>query len=154
MTHYFLDSSALVKRYVAEQGTPWIRAISLPSTGNTIVVAPVTQVEVFSGVSRRKRENVISARTAQAIRLLLARHIRREYMVVELTAPLIQRAEDLLAAHPLRAYDSIQLASAQIANGRLTAAGLTPLVFISADVRLLTAATAEGLTVDDPNAHP
>jgi predicted nucleic acid-binding protein len=154
VSHYFLDSSALIKRYVAEQGAAWIQAISSPSAGNTIVVAPITQVEVFSGVSRRRRENVISARTAQAIRLLLHRHVRREYMVVELTAPLIQRAEDLLDKHPLRAYDSIQLASAQIVNSLLTAAGLAPLVFVSADTRLLTAATAEGLTVDDPNVHP
>ena len=90
MTHYFLDSSALIKRYVAEQGAAWIQTISLPTAGNTIVVAPITQVEVFSGVSRRKRETVISARTAQTIRLLLDRHVKREYMVVELTAPLIQ----------------------------------------------------------------
>jgi predicted nucleic acid-binding protein len=154
VTHYFLDSSALIKRYVAEQGTAWVRAIAQPSAGNTIVVAPVTQVEVFSGVSRRKREGVVAVRTAQAIRLLLNRHIQREYMVVELTPPLIQRAQDLLDAHPLRAYDAIQLASALIANSRLAAARLTPLVFVSADTRLLTAATAEGLAFDDPNAHP
>lgn len=154
MTHYFLDSSALIKRYVAEQGAAWIQAISQPSAGNTIVVAPITEIEVFSGVSRRKRETVISPRTAQVIRLLLRRHTHREYMVVELTPQLIQRAQDLLDKHPLRAYDAIQLTSALIANTRLTGGGLAPLVFVSADIRLLTAATAEGLTVDDPNTHP
>jgi predicted nucleic acid-binding protein len=154
VTHYFLDSSALIKRYVAEQGTTWVRAISLPSAGNTVVVAPVAEVEVFSGVSRRKRESVISARTAQAIRLLLRRHIQREYLVVELTPQLIQRAQNLLDKYPLRAYDAIQLASALTANSRLTAAGLLPLVFVSADTRLLTTATSEGLAFDDPNAHP
>ena len=93
-------------------------------------------------------------RTAQAIRLLLHRHVTREYMVVELTAPIIQDAEDWLDKHPLRAYDAIQLASALTANTRLIEAALAPLVFVSADVRLLTAATAEGLIVEDPNAHP
>jgi uncharacterized protein len=154
VTHFFLDSSALIKRYVAEQGTAWVRAVALPSAGHTIVLAPVSQVEVFSGVSRRKREGVIAARTAQAIRLLLNRHTQREYMIVELTSPLIQAAQDLLDKHPLRAYDALQLASALMANGRLTAARLLPLVFVSADTRLLTTATAEALTVDDPNAHP
>ncbi len=148
------DSSALIKRYVAEQGTAWVRSISSSGAGNSVVVAQITQVEIFSGVSRRKREGVILPRTVQAIRLLLDRHMKREYLIVEVTAPLIQRAEDLLDKYPLRAYDSIQLASALIANSRLTAAGLTPLVFLSADTRLLTAATSEGLTVDDPNAHP
>lgn len=154
MSHYFLDSSALIKRYISEQGTAWIRSIVVPSAKNTIVVAPVTQVEVFSGIARRKREGTISTRNAQAVWLLLDRHARREYDIIELTDSLIQRAEDLLDRHPLRAYDSIQLASAQIANSRLIAGGLAPLVFVSADTRLLTVATAEGLTVDDPNVHP
>src|SRR5258708_7392225 len=109
---------------------------------------------VFPGIARRKREGTISARNAQAVRLLLDRHAKREYDMIELTDSLIQSAEDLLDRHPLRAYDAIQLASAQIANARLTAGGLAPLFFVSADTRLLTAATAEGLTVDDPNARP
>lgn len=154
MTHYFLDSSALVKRYAAEQGTGWIRAISLPSAGNTILVASVTQIEVFSGVSRRKREGTISARSAQTIRLLLTRHVRREYLVIELTTEILKRAEDMLDKYPLRAYDSIQLASALVANARLTAKGLTPLLFLSADTRLLAATNAEGMAFDDPNQHP
>ncbi len=154
MTHYFFDSSALIKRYIAEQGTAWIRSISFSGAGNSIVVAQITQVEVFSGVSRRKREGVIPPRTAQAIRLLLDRHMKREYLIIEVTALLIQRAEDLLGKYPLRAYDSVQLASALIANSRLTSAGLTSMAFLSADTGLLTAATSEGLTVDDPNDHP
>lgn len=152
--HYFLDSSALIKRYITEQGTVWVRSITSPSAGNTIILAQITQVEIFSGVFRRRREGLVPPRTVQAIRLLCHRHVKREYMVVELAAPIIQSAEDLLDKHPLRAYDAIQLASALVANARLTGAVLAPLVFVSADARLLTAATAEGLTVDDPNAYP
>jgi len=46
--HYFLDSSALIKRYITEQGTGWVRSITPPSTGNTIIIAQVTQ-EVVRG---------------------------------------------------------------------------------------------------------
>jgi predicted nucleic acid-binding protein len=103
--HYFLDSSALIKRYITEQWTVWVRSITLPSAGHTIILAQVTQVEIVSGVFRRRREGLIPPRTAQAIRLLLHRHGKREYMVIELSAPIIQDAEDLLDKHPLRAYD-------------------------------------------------
>ena len=151
--HHFLDSSALIKRYITEQGTEWVRAITPPSAGNTIIIAQVTQVEISSGVFRHRREGLIPPRTVQAIRLLLHRHVKREYMVVELTTPIIERAEDLLDKYPLRAYDAIQLASALIANTRLMEAVLAPLVFVSADIRLLAAATAEELAIDDPNAH-
>jgi hypothetical protein len=41
-----------------------------------------------------------------------------------------------------------------IANRTLVAARLAPLVFLSADKRLLDAAQLEGLSVDDPNLHP
>lgn len=152
--HYFFDSSALLKRYITEHGTVWVRSITSPSAGHTIIIAQITQVEICSGVARRRREGLVPPRTAQAIRLLLHRHVKREYMVIEVTVPIIQSAEDLLDTHPLRAYDTIQLASALAANSRLTGAVLMPLVFVSADVRLLTAAIAEGLTVDNPNAYP
>ena len=109
MTQYFLDSSALIKRYVTEVGTNWVRSITLPSSGNIIVVAHITQVEIVSGTMRRKREGTITARTAHATRLLIDRHCSREYRVLGLTAQIAQKAEDLLEVHPLRAYDSISI---------------------------------------------
>ncbi len=154
MTAYFLDSSAVVKRYVPEQGTAWVRALTMPSAGNTIIVARMMQAEAMSGVWRRVREGTIAPRIAYAIRLLGDRHTQREYVVIELTARIVSRAEGLLERHPLRAYDALQLASALEGNARLTGAGLSPLIFVAADRRLLAAASSESLAVDDPNAHP
>jgi hypothetical protein len=73
--------------------------------------------------------------------------------VLDLTNQIIQKAEDLLESYPLRAYDSIQLASALVSNARLTAMGLAPLGFITSDIRLNSFAIAEGLAVDDPSDH-
>jgi hypothetical protein len=154
MTTYFLDSSALIKRHITETGTTWIRSIVAPSAQNTIIIAQVTQAEVVSGAMRRKREAAISDRTARAIRLLLDRQVIREYQVIRLSNQIMQRSENLLEIHPLRAYDAIQLASALESNNLLLTMGLTPLVFISADIRLLTASTAEGMNIENPNAHP
>lgn len=154
MTHYFLDSSALVKRYVVEAGTHWVRSITFPGARNIILIAHITPIEIVSGTMRRRREGSISARTSRATRLLVDRHTSREYRVVGLTGSIVRRAEDLLELYALRAYDSVQLASALESNIRLIAAGLTSLIFVSADNRLLTAATTEGLLTDDPNLHP
>jgi hypothetical protein len=153
MSYFFLDSSALIKRYVVEAGTDWIRSIMARSAGHTHIIAHITMAEVVSGVMRRKREGAISARTARATRLLIDRHASREYIVVGLTGQIIQDAEDLLERYPLRAYDSIQLASALETSARLVAAGLPRVTFISSDIRLLTAASAEGLLTDDANNH-
>src|SRR5260221_11563600 len=149
MTHYFLDSSSLVKRYITETGSDWIRAVVAPSAGNTIVIAQVTPVEVMSAIYRQRREGIIAPRTAQAVRRLVDRHTKREYLVIELISSILQRAQDLLEVHPLRAYDSIQLASALKTNKRLIAAGESALVFVSADARLVSAATVEGLANND-----
>ena len=102
---------------------------------------------------RRVRNGEIPARTAHALRLRVGRHVSREYMVIYLGAHVIERAQDLLEKHTLRAYDSVQLASALEANQHVITAGLPSLIFVSADNQLLTAATAEGFAVDNPNAH-
>jgi uncharacterized protein len=154
MSYYFLDSSALVKRYVPEQGTNWIRSIATPISGNTIFVAHITQVEIVSAVMRRSRSGSVAVRVAQAIRRLMERHASREYVVVTLADVIVERAKNLLEAHPLRAYDAVQLATSLEVNARLSAAGLNSLVFISADTRLLAVAGAEGLAIEDPNSHP
>jgi hypothetical protein len=60
---------------------------------------------------------------------------------------------DSSAIANLRGYDAVQWAAAIEANARCTALGTT-LTFVSADVTLNAAALAEGLAVEDPNAHP
>jgi len=75
-----------------------------------------------------------------------------QYQLVELAASPIDRAGLLLDRHPLRAYDAVHLASALLANDTLQTTGLPPLVFLSADDRLLAAAQAGDLATDNPNA--
>jgi predicted nucleic acid-binding protein len=70
-----------------------------------------------------------------------------------MTAMLLNRAMTLAETHSLRGYDAVQLAAYEV-NAFCTAHGLPPLTLVSADSELNTAATGEGLPVDDPNAHP
>ena len=49
----------------------------------------------------------------------------------------------------LRAYDAVQLAAALEISHQIPS-----LTLISADADLNTSAASEGLTVEDPNAHP
>ena len=83
----------------------------------------------------------------------LDRHASREYLVIGLTERIAHDAEDILAAHPLRAYDAVQLASAVNARGRFAATGFGPLLFVSADQRLLTAPVSIGQALT-PGAYP
>jgi hypothetical protein len=58
---YFLDSSALVKRYVPEMGSAWMQAIADAATGNLLIISRLTWVEVLSALARRQREGSLNA---------------------------------------------------------------------------------------------
>lgn len=153
MTAYFLDSSAVIKRHVVEPGSGWIRSIAASDRRDRLIVARITQIEVVSGLARLLREGKLAPADLTGARELLDRHMLQEYAVVEFDAALVRRSQNLLLAHPLRAFDAVQLASALDNAARLRAAGLGAPVFVSADRRLLAAAEAEGLMTDDPNVH-
>ena len=75
-------------------------------------------------------------------------------LFVELELPVIESAGQVLERHPLRAYDSVQLASALVAARTLADAALPQPVFLSADDNLLLVAQTQGLLIDSPNLHP
>jgi hypothetical protein len=68
VTAYFVDSSALVKRYVLETGTPWIRRLTRHNPSTVIYIAHITVVEVTCAVARRCKGKSIT--TARALLLL------------------------------------------------------------------------------------
>ena len=154
MSDYYADSSALVKRHIPEIGSTWLQELTDQVVGNTIITARVSMVEVYSALNRRIREATLGtvdyARLVSDFNALCV----TQYTLVELTAPIVDRAQLLLEHHPLRAYDAVHLATALIANETLVAAGLPALTLLSADNRLLDAAQTAGLATDNPNAHP
>lgn len=101
-------------------------------------------------LARRLRENSLTQKETEPLRGDFILHARDEYLVIELDRIILTHAARLTDAHPLRTLDAIQLACALQAVTLLT----EPVTFISADVNLLNAAAAEGLIVDNPNAHP
>jgi predicted nucleic acid-binding protein len=74
--------------------------------------------------------------------------------VVAVDAPVIDEAMRLAQQHGLRAYDAVQLAAVLKVKAVPSGSGDVPVTLVSADTDLSTAAKAEGLAVDDPNAHP
>ena len=62
MAVYFVETSALAKRYIAETGSVWLRALLDPSTGCSIYVVRVTAVEIVAALTRRERGGIYSHR--------------------------------------------------------------------------------------------
>ena len=154
MAGYFVDSSALVKRYVNETGSVWLSGLVAPAAGNDIYIARITTVEVLAAVTRRAPGGTIAATDASAACLLFRNDLSYDYDIVDMTETLLNRAMMLAETHGLRGYDAVQLAAACEVNAFCAVSGLPPLTFVSADRELNTAATGEGLLMEDPNAHP
>jgi uncharacterized protein len=151
---YFIDSSALVKRYVQEVGTPWVRGITRRTSATHIYIASITAVEVTSAVARRRRGRTLSSSRASSILSRFRKHRAGRYILLEITSALVNDAMKLANAHGLRAYDAVHLAAAVDLHRDWVDARLGDFVFVSADQDLNDAATAEGLTVEDPRHHP
>jgi predicted nucleic acid-binding protein len=154
MEFYYFDSSGLVKRYVTEIGSKWVRGLLRPSAANEIYLANITSVEVVAAFSRRIRQRSLdSAQAAKAVRRFL-RDSPNRFNFLRINDAIISAAVNLTQIHGLRGYDAVQLATTLEFRNRLSAPGLPPFVFVSADHDLNAAATAEGLSVDNPNNHP
>ena len=150
---YYLDTSALLKKYVHEMGSVWLQGL-LAAPRTLATTTHLVMAEIISALNRRVREGNVTA--ADYVRLTgrFRDDCRVTYQLIAVNNAILHSAGDILERHPLRAYDAIHLATALTANRRLLASGAAGLVFLCADDRLLQAAAAEGLTVDNPNDHP
>jgi uncharacterized protein len=153
VTIYFLDSSAIVKRYVRELGSHWIRQITHSDADNQLFIARITWVEVLSALARRQREGGLDRATVLQIKTVFQIHLDRQYRILEIDQTLTNLAGDLVGQYPLRAYDAIQLAAALRLKATLNQAQLPDPIFLTADKRLLAIAQSAGLPCDDPNQY-
>jgi predicted nucleic acid-binding protein len=156
MGAYFLDTSAIIKNYVTELGHSWVVALCDPANSNQIYISQAALVEAVAAFCRMARAR--PRRFGIATRNRLIQEFRSDagtrFITVVVDAALYTRAADLCVAHPLRAYDAVQLACAITARDETIAAGLPQPIFVCADADLLAIAATEGLPIENPNGHP
>jgi len=151
---YFVDTSALGKRYFMETGSAWISGLLAPAVGHTVAIVRTTTVEMIAAVSRPERGGSLTPADAATAKAEFRSDLANEYQVVEMSPTPATRAMTLAERHGLRGYDAIQLAAALEINVFRTSQGLPPITLLSADAELNAAAILDGLIVDDPNLHP
>ena len=99
-SEYLLDSSALVKRYVQETGTAWVRRLHASKPIHVIYIARITAVEVTSAVARRRRgKPPLAPAQASSILRRFRQHLAGRYTVIEITPALLNEAARLANAH-------------------------------------------------------
>ena len=153
MTTYYADSSAIVKRYVAETGTSWIRDLCDPAAGHVIALAHIGLVEIAAALAMKTRQGLLPAPIRDGLLRDLQRDGRDQYWLIDVDQETVVRAIELTRRQKLRGYDAVHLACAIFLQETLLRHDLPAPVLISADLELLAAAQSEGLAVENPNTH-
>ena len=104
----YLDTSSLVKLYVAESGSDAVR--TLVDAATVVATSSLAYTETRSALARRHRERTL----ARAAFASVKRAFEAEwptYFVVEATPALCREAGAFAERYRLRAYDSVHLAA-------------------------------------------
>jgi predicted nucleic acid-binding protein len=151
---FYLDASALAKRYVPEAGTPEVNAIFDAVPGNRLRVLNIGLGEiVFAMVRKRNAGTISQAYLEQALLDFDAEIVRGEGVTRDsVTSRLVARSFRLIVAHSINSADALVIESALAIARRLRRAG-GDLVLVASDQRLLRAAQAEGLIAFDPESQ-
>lgn len=136
----FWDSSAVVPLVIREASSP--RCLGWLREDPEVMLWCLSPVEVTGALWRRYREDDLSAESMNRAQARLGEILAAAYEVVHVER-VRRRAIRVLAVHPLRAPDALQLAAA------LVAAEEEPsrLDFVTLDDRLADAAGREGFTL-------
>ena len=152
MTTYYLDTSALIKHYHVERGTPVVnRILSEPCA--IYFLSRLAGVEMQSALAKKVRMMVLTESDFDRFRRKFLADITNEhYQVVRLLVRHFQTAEQLLQKYgltrSLRILDAIQLAVAIDVHRNHGIA-----YFVCADANLCKIAADEGFTVINPTTY-
>ena len=113
----YLDTSALVKLYVKEEGREEVRRAV--RRAGAVAISEVGYVEARSAFARREREGSFSAEGHDREVLRLRRDFGGAYLARPVTGEVVARAGELARDHALRAYDAVHLATALILRDEL-----------------------------------
>jgi len=107
----YLDTSALVKAYVEEDYSGQV--LQSMKSASASASHSLAYVETRAAFARLQREHVLDE---SEWKILKGEFIAdwENYLQIETTRPVLERAGELAEAFSLRAYDSVHLAAAQL----------------------------------------
>ena len=150
---FYLDASALVKRYLAETGSTWVESLCADEANNAIAIARFGLVETAAAFAAKRRGQFITDGEYESALGELLRDAGDRYRLMAVGPTVIDNAIQLTRRQKLRGYDAIHLACALALNKPLVDYSLPLLTFVTADDNLLAAAGSEGLVTENPNDH-
>lgn len=136
----YLDSSALVKRYLTEARSAEVEGVIMAA--DQIGTALITRAEVSAAIAKAVRMNWVER--AEALKSLAVFQSQWPSMFrLRLSELTVERADMLAWAHSLRGYDAVHLSCATLWQESLS----DPITFASFDEQQWDVAQKLGLAV-------
>lgn len=149
MTVYYLETSALLKKYQNEAGTPVIQELfDGKRDAELLTTSYFTVLEVTSVATRLQRSGTFNTRTYRGVLGNLDRDLRASIVLQPVSDAVVLEGIKQAMEYALRAPDAVQMATALRAKGGAD----EPFYFICSDGRLKAASSSSGLLVLDPEA--
>jgi uncharacterized protein len=98
MPGMYFDTSALVKRYVSEVGSHWVRITLARSSPNMVYASALAQPEVLSALQRKVREAQLTQVDAHRLASRVTNHFAWRYRLLAITPGVIAQACAFVAA--------------------------------------------------------
>ncbi|MEJ5363179.1 MAG: type II toxin-antitoxin system VapC family toxin [Spirochaetota bacterium] len=136
----FIDTSALMKRYISEIGSDIID--NLFTKCDTIYVSIITEIEAFSTIRRLLYDKQIGKHEFLHLHNEIETDLQY-FTIIDINESVIKLSKDLIMHHSLRTLDSIQLSSALLIKDTID-------YFVCSDNRLITAAQNEKMKILNP----
>ncbi len=143
----YLDTSALIKRFVTEKGSGLIQA--LVTGDEPVATAKIAYAEIYAGLTRSRWGGDLS-HLQYTLACRQFEYDWRAYVLVDLRDEILVLARELIQRQRLKGVDAVHLASALSLKSALG----QDIIFVAADARLLRSAQAERLrTLNAETAH-
>jgi predicted nucleic acid-binding protein len=107
----YLDASALVKRYVAEEGS--LEVNDLISRADSALTNLISRAEVAAAIMRASRMGIINREDARKA-IIQFRSEWENLQRLPVTEATVGRADSLVSDYDLRGYDAVHMAAALI----------------------------------------
>ena len=151
MAFFYFDSSALVKRYVSEIGTPLVNYLCAKAPMSKMMCLVLSIGEVVSVFVRKKNGGQITEDVFyQALASFRFEVVGSEdFNLVPVDTNSVLASLSLIEAHAINAFDAVVLSSVLELSTKLRDAG-DNLVLITSDKRLERAGKANGVSTFNP----
>ena len=148
MPAYFLDSNIIIKYYIEESGSDWVRTL-VDNPDHLCIISEIAVVEVAAALARIHRERrIVRKRMLTTYEKFQDDLHSNLFLTVALGPEVLDRAAQIALQQVVKGYDALQISSAAVAEY----VGNFEVIFVSDDKQAVRAAQQEALeTAGPPN---